>query len=352
VLLADFTNKKGREGGMTAEDEEFLCQMMERDDITVVTDGLASAALDLFGTEFLCTRLKDEMAHKCKLYETTSGDSDHQPIDQPRERGGFFSMKLGDYGEYLKRRAKYRANPEGTDKMFTFVDGEGDVIEVDTATQSIVSTHLTDDSSAWISSPVARCELQYVLDFPLTDVFPDGHTDFVNKYKFAGCLPGGKHCATRAVSPQGRPELGPNLYMTPNGITYFHRDGDACSDSGHLCVKGYNEIVMLRRLPDGHAARALSLLSGDTIEDPQRYLHIPPHDYFKEDEAAPPAAAPPLRRPNREGEEEEEEEGEGEEEEEESGRTKGKPLSSKLEGTLPYPHWPTNEAIEKCEESG
>ena len=28
-------------------------------------------------------------------------------------------------------------------------------------------------------------------------------------------------------------------------------------DSGHLCLSGYNEVVMLRRLPNGHERNAI-----------------------------------------------------------------------------------------------
>lgn len=33
--------------------------------------------------------------------------------------------------------------------------------------------------------------------------------------------------------------------------------GHGTVDSGHLCLSGYNEVVMLRRLPKGHEVNAL-----------------------------------------------------------------------------------------------
>ena len=50
-------------------------------------------------------------------------------------------------------------------------------------------------------------------------------------------------------------------------------------DSGHLCVKGYNEIIMLRRLTERHKMNALRLLTGDP-KDPDTYfdgLYGQPH---------------------------------------------------------------------------
>ena len=73
--------------------------------------------------------------------------------------------------------------------------------------------------------------------------------------------------------------MGPNLFVTPPGsFTRFHQDGKECHccgvfcifakfnisipgygtvDSGHLCLSGYNEVVMLRRLPSGHEENAI-----------------------------------------------------------------------------------------------
>lgn len=74
--------------------------------------------------------------------------------------------------------------------------------------------------------------------------------------------------------------MGPNLYVTPPGsFTRFHQDGKhriccvlhnrihlkfnfciagyGTVDSGHLCLSGYNEVVMLRRLPNGHDSNAI-----------------------------------------------------------------------------------------------
>ena len=41
--------------------------------------------------------------------------------------------------------------------------------------------------------------------------------------------------------------MGPNLYTTPPGAyTRIHQDGSGTCDSCHLCLSGYNEIVLLR----------------------------------------------------------------------------------------------------------
>lgn len=63
--------------------------------------------------------------------------------------------------------------------------------------------------------------------------------------------------------------MGPNLYITPPGtFTRFHQDGFGTVDSGHLCMAGYNEVVMFRRLPRGHDRNALNIKGSSLYELP------------------------------------------------------------------------------------
>jgi hypothetical protein len=58
--------------------------------------------------------------------------------------------------------------------------------------------------------------------------------------------------------------MGPNYYQTPpGGFTQFHQDGHGTVDSGHLCLEGYNEVVMLRRMDEAHKKHALHFLKCD-----------------------------------------------------------------------------------------
>lgn len=55
--------------------------------------------------------------------------------------------------------------------------------------------------------------------------------------------------------------MGPNLYACPGGgFTRLHQDGHGTVDSGHTNINGYNEVVMLRRLPERHKQYASKLL--------------------------------------------------------------------------------------------
>lgn len=52
--------------------------------------------------------------------------------------------------------------------------------------------------------------------------------------------------------------------MTPPAtFTHFHQDGHGTVDSGHLCISGFNEVIMLRRLTERHKQHALMILTGD-----------------------------------------------------------------------------------------
>ena len=82
-----------------------------------------------------------------------------------------------------------------------------------------------------------------------------------------------------AVNVNGRPFMGPNLYITPpSSFTHFHQDGHGTVDSGHLCLSGYNEVVMLRRLPERHKCHALELLNGSSSSSHSALYGLPHRD--------------------------------------------------------------------------
>ena len=50
------------------------------------------------------------------------------------------------------------------------------------------------------------------------------------------------------------------------GYSDIHEDGYGTVDSGHINLHGYNEIVILRRLPDIHKINAARRLGVKTME--------------------------------------------------------------------------------------
>jgi hypothetical protein len=165
------------------------------------------------------------------------------------------------------------------------------------------------DANLVISTPgQPRLELDvikdvlYMIDLDLPRILPRTFDDFVSNFKMKEILPGGKWCMMNAVRKlsvidysdrnkprlltpalfdlqlpaSARPFMGPNMYITPGGgFTQLHQDGHGTCDSGHLALSGYNEVVMLRRLPERHKANACKALSKDLAYDGMYGL---PHD--------------------------------------------------------------------------
>jgi hypothetical protein len=62
----------------------------------------------------------------------------------------------------------------------------------------------------------------------------------------------------------------------------MHQDGHGTVDSGHSVLSGYNEVVMLRRIPECHklnACRIIPSLRGcRTLQEARATLYKLPHD--------------------------------------------------------------------------
>jgi hypothetical protein len=114
--------------------------------------------------------------------------------------------------------------------------------------------------------------------------------------------------------------MGPNLYISPGdetilflyccyatlltlfcfaggGFTQMHQDGHGTVDSGHSCLSGYNEVVMLRRLPECHKRKACQLIPTEITDGTSRkrqahnILFRLPHDDGRKDKLLWPETA-------------------------------------------------------------
>ena len=119
---------------------------------------------------------------------------------------------------------------------------------------------------------------------------------------------------TEQMSRESRTMLGPNLYVSPGkierllshhllkrvpslliifyvtifaggGFTDVHRDGDGTVDSGHMNLHGYNEVIILRRLPEIHQLNAGTKMGIETLSvlphDRKRSLKWPTNSIIK-----------------------------------------------------------------------
>ncbi|KAL9189365.1 hypothetical protein ACHAXT_009040 [Thalassiosira profunda] len=251
-LLADFTRcGEAEQIVVTPEDEAFLFQMMERDDITVISDGLAESIDPTIWTrKYIEGCIGNGYHHKFQRV-------DQQPNGQPKENEGMYSMKVADYFRYLDQRQSIKEaksdGAQGKAERFTFVDSYGNKQSVNVDEVCL-----------------------YMLDVDVPKLLPRALEDLQRNFHLPGILPGGSHCMMNAINAGGRPFMGPNLYITPPcSFTHFHQDGHGTVDSGHLCLSGYNEVVMLRRLTERHKCHALNLLTGTS--EPHSTLYGLPH---------------------------------------------------------------------------
>jgi len=261
VLLANF-HCKNRTGKIqvTSQDEAFLFRMMELDNITVISEGLADEINpSLWTREYIEGRIGSEYHHKFRVFETISNKNGPE---QQKEKEGWYSMKVSDYFQYLEQRSTVKDGKlDSTNKnerlrssnMFSFTDNQGNEKAVNVDNEAI-----------------------YMLDVDMVKILPQLFEDFQHNFKLPGILPGGSHCMLNAVNVSGRPYMGPNLFITPpSSFTQFHQDGHGTVDSGHLCLSGYNEVIMLRRLSEKEKCHALQLLTGTS--DSHNTLYDFPH---------------------------------------------------------------------------
>ena len=157
---------------------------------------------------------------------------------------GWMSMTLRDYDRYLSARRGMinDISKDDTDHLVTLSDGNGSAFTID-----------------------PRETVLYLVDLNVTRYLPEAHRDLMENFHLRECLPGGRKCLHRFLPVEGRPFMGPNIYISPPGAsTYFHQDGHGTVDSGHLCLAGQNEVILLPRLSEARTREAMDILRGNT----------------------------------------------------------------------------------------
>jgi hypothetical protein len=307
VLLAkfDFSEGIGPDSLMHPIDKRFMLQMMERDDITVVSEGLVSRLdQNLWDLSFVSGLAGVEPHHKFRRFSrqlvempsvrdeaNSTPDEPNQYLVMHQEEDEFLSMKVCDYVNYLKKRAvtleaiAAERKKKGTHPVNP-KDPEDDRIGRQLEDNDALSEALSPEEFTFAAhdgkerSVNVVDDVLYLIDYDFPKLLPKLYDDFVEKFKLPDCLPGGSHCMMNSVNSKGRPFMGPNLYVTPPAsFTHFHQDGHGTVDSGHICLSGYNEVIMLRRMPEKHKRRALYILNEREGKKPSKYdaLYGLPH---------------------------------------------------------------------------
>ena len=257
MLLAKFC--LGEHEEMHPDDYEFLTKMMELNHISVVSEGLVDELNPfLWKPRFIAGLVGDGYCHRVRRYsrrivaesELTRDTSALNSAEGGSAMTKYFvahkeekknvSMKLSDYFSYLARRraclqriASVRkdkgldpVNPsspddrvgraEGGEESFTFISHDGKELSV-----NVVN------------------DVLYLIDYDMVKLLPPLHEDFAKAFKAKDFLPGGGECMMNNINVNGRPSMGPNLYVTPPAsFTAFHQDGHGTVDSGHVCLSG------------------------------------------------------------------------------------------------------------------
>ena len=220
VLLGDFVNDGAY---VCEEDRQFLFKMMERDDVTVVTQGNAQELNPrVWNLQFMKSRLGTEFHHKFRRFTKPSPSNQKKNPTEYEEIDGFLVMKVASYIDYLEKRERLMSRKdveELTDEELLFPYHDAD--------DNLKTLHLLND-------------VVYMIDFDIVKLLPELHQDLVSKLRLPECLPGGQKCMMNAVrlrvmificeclplsmqltlflldqvNQNGRPFMGPNLYVT------------------------------------------------------------------------------------------------------------------------------------------
>lgn len=175
VLRANFIE-------VTPTDEQFYLRMIERDDLTVISSGLASGLLpELYDLEKLVASHGHLFLKKVKLFNKRKGiDGKYRYF----ESEGVYSMTLKDFSSFvemkvtlMEREWRRESSSSGcSEATFTFTNNDGLVHRI----------------------PVANNVL-YVIDADAALYAPNLLKGLKQNFKMPGILPGGEHCLMNAV---------------------------------------------------------------------------------------------------------------------------------------------------------
>jgi len=246
-----------------------MLRMMERDDVSVISEGLIDE-LDqsLWNSEFMSGCVGDDFCHRTRQFQRMliddegkeSKGGDANVYVSYKECDGNISIRVKDYFRYLDQRGKVLQRLNTEKVVAGWNPNDANVMMKEDGDDTMF--HFTDHNNK-IHSLNCLEKVLYLIDYDIVKLLPELHDDFIKKFKMPGLLPGGVHCMMNTVNSGGRPFMGPNLYLTPPAsFTHFHQDGHGTVDSGHMCLMGYNEVVMLRRMTERHKMNALQLLNG------------------------------------------------------------------------------------------
>ena len=170
-------------------DEEFMLNMMERDDVTVISQGLLDKdALDplLWNRDNIGASMNQDFFHRFRRFDTLKlGDG----TEETKEIDVLYAMQMRDYCCYLGQRERLLGPEpeEGTQREFVFKDHEGKEFKIDVVNSAL-----------------------YMIDLDLNKLLPKLGENFGSAFRYPSVLPGGRRCMMNDVTSSARPFMGPN----------------------------------------------------------------------------------------------------------------------------------------------
>ena len=228
VLLAKFS--LGKDEKMHPTDYEYLTKMMERDDLSVVSEGLANDLNpSLWNFSFIDGLAREEWCHRVRRFsrqivpesdlvqdssaaKITKGDSvSPKYFVTHKEEEKNVSMKLSCLFQYLAKRtaclehiASIREakgldplRPTGPDDRVGRAKNDEELFEFTSHDGKECSVNVVDD-------------VLYLIDYDMEKLLPPLREDFSKAFKAPAFLPGGEECMMNNINTNGRPSMGPN----------------------------------------------------------------------------------------------------------------------------------------------
>lgn len=173
TLLVDFNQVDS----ITEEEKHFFGEAMQRDDITVISDGLfKNINADMFRIEYIDELIGRERLHRFRKFKK---DSSGEYIKYTEEKGDL-TMKVSDYREYIARRsaALESGNSGEIDTLFKFFNHSEKLETIDVINDSI-----------------------YMIDLDMPTRLQDLFDEFKQSVKLSEVLPYGDWCMMNKVRP-------------------------------------------------------------------------------------------------------------------------------------------------------
>lgn len=166
LFLANFRDVASAQ--LPDQDINFLLELMARDDLTVVSEGLWSPTFEkLLELEYLEAAFGNQIHHKFRMFsKKTEGGYEEKPDG--------LSMRATDFFKYLEMKMTEDGDCK---KLFRFSDGDGKRHEINADNVSI-----------------------YMIDCDLPKILPLLHDKYIAHCKMRAILPGGEMCMMSAVS--------------------------------------------------------------------------------------------------------------------------------------------------------